>query len=137
MPAYGPAGGHVLSSLTKTLQHVVHRRIVGGKMGCAKRGVSPEISSRLKFRCCPSVPLMDWFKLRKQVFQTVKLIDKQRRHPIRQQLVGCPDMVGQSGCHRWSARPPTPRGSASTRWLVHRQLLPQTVMGQHEMRVCQ
>src|SRR5437667_12532324 len=90
-----------------------------------------------KTRWCPSVPLMDWFKLRKQVFQTVKLIDKQRRHPIRQQLVGRPDMVVQSGCHRWSARPPTPRGSASTRWLVHRQLLSQTVMGQHEMRVCQ
>jgi hypothetical protein len=36
-------------SLTKTLQDVVHRRMVGGKMGCAKRGFSPKISSRLKF----------------------------------------------------------------------------------------
>jgi len=33
----------------KTLHDVVHRWIVGGKMGCAKRGFFPKISSRLKF----------------------------------------------------------------------------------------
>src|SRR5882724_1553931 len=80
---------------------------------------------------------MDWFKLRPQGCQTVKLIAKQRRHPIRQPLVGRPDLVGPSGCHRWCARSPTPRGSAAAHGLAPRPLLPPTVMGPHKRRVCQ
>jgi hypothetical protein len=46
----------------KTLQNVVYRRIVGGKMGCAKRGFSRAISRRLKF---PLVERMSWRGLRR------------------------------------------------------------------------
>jgi hypothetical protein len=98
-----------------------------------RRSTLSVASSRIRW--CPSVTLIDQFRLRQEVFQLVELINKRCRNAIRQQLVGRPHMVGQTSCHGRCAWLPASRRSCPAGWFGHRPFLPQAVMGQHHMRV--